>query len=922
MARIARRSWWTGAAILAVVALSSPTAAAQPLRVVSAEAAPLSPARIELRVVVRNSGRATVRRARIGLTLARARLAPLTIRRLRPGRRVTLRARRAVAPAPGSVPRLKACAGRSCRRSAALRFAPATATGPPEPAPGPAAAAPAPTPAPTAAPSATASPYPTIVPTPVPTPAPTPAPGPPPTGPGATAWRQGAEHDGFQPEAIAPPLTRAWTVQLESTMAAPIVAGGRAFVTTTPYERSATRLIALDLATGRELWSRPSDSPSAAAVSAGTVVTVHGGALVALDAATGAIRWARMHDPKANQVVIAGGAVHTSDRRAFDLETGAPRWDPAQDGQWSGESPAPAVGAADAFTSARCGGTIAYDRASGAVRWKARSDCTSFAPPEPPMLHDGLVFAGRGAVQSGHEDPPVPVGEVRAAATGALVRSFSASAPPAAVGDAAVMPRGPVLYAEDAASGAPLWSTTPGGGAVSAAVIAGNTAYATTAGGALYALDAATGEVLWSGRADPGAASGLAPAQDGPVAAQGMLLVRIGFRLTALRGTGVAFGSAPDAPPLGPVALPPAAPADATTYRQDPARSGWAPDLAAAPDGLRPRWSLRTEYGFSHAVTGAGRVHLLEGGQGWGSLQRVRTVDARTGADLWTFDLTTAGGAGAADLSLAGGAVLINRDGTGVIALDAATGAERWTAAGAGSSRSPTVAGGVVVAPGGHFSVRGLDLATGAQLWSASTTGYGGAQATDGTHVFGQADYASGGTGLVATTGRNAWARDCGRYFVWGPQYAAGRVFYRDTFDGGVVCDADTGAALDGFSSFVPPAIAGNLVVSLVGLDQYDLVATDLTTQRVRWRRPGFSGALYPPVLTPAGILLVFAQPNRIVLLDPADGAVLSTSVLPDPYYLPGEFDEEHAGGPDVAVGGGLVLVPYQGGIAAMEPAS
>ena len=67
----------------------------------------------------------------------------------------------------------------------------------------------------------------------------------------------------------------------------------------------------------------------------------------------------------------------------------------------------------------------------------------------------------------------------------------------------------------------------------------------------------------------------------------------------------------------------------------------------------------------------------------------------------------------------------------------------------------------------------------------------------------------------------------------------------------------------------------------------------------------------------------MFPQPSRIVLVDPADGDVLSTSVMPDAYFLPGHFDEEQqsAGLQDVAVGGGLVLVPYQGGIAAMEPA-
>lgn len=100
-----------------------------------------------------------------------------------------------------------------------------------------------------------------------------------------------------------------------------------------------TRLVVLDRATGRELWSEA--APRAhKAIPAGEVVLVSGGTLfsptiVARDAATGAQRWTTPN-PYARRPVVAGGRIFVltvGEARELDLATGRETWrDPMGEG--------------------------------------------------------------------------------------------------------------------------------------------------------------------------------------------------------------------------------------------------------------------------------------------------------------------------------------------------------------------------------------------------------------------------------------------------------------------------------------------------------------------------------------------------------------------------------------------------------------
>ncbi|MDX6227909.1 MAG: hypothetical protein QOI76_1299, partial [Frankiales bacterium] len=62
-------------------------------------------------------------------------------------------------------------------------------------------------------------------------------------------------HSGGQPnDALAPPLTQKWSVDLAGTVSYPLIAGGRVFVVVQPAGNVGPRLYALDRATGRSIW--------------------------------------------------------------------------------------------------------------------------------------------------------------------------------------------------------------------------------------------------------------------------------------------------------------------------------------------------------------------------------------------------------------------------------------------------------------------------------------------------------------------------------------------------------------------------------------------------------------------------------------------------------------------------------------------
>ena len=177
------------------------------------------------------------------------------------------------------------------------------------------------TPAPTA--TATTTPEPTATATASPTA--TAAPSSTPVAPAdprdaATAYRQNPAHDGRAfGDGPQPPLTAAWTRDLDGNLSYPLIAGGRVFTLT---DRGVLRV--LDLRNGALLWSHATGTqPVTASYDDGRVFTTDEyGLTIALDAASGLVLWSRS---MALQPVAAGGRLYTggsSSLAVHDAATG------------------------------------------------------------------------------------------------------------------------------------------------------------------------------------------------------------------------------------------------------------------------------------------------------------------------------------------------------------------------------------------------------------------------------------------------------------------------------------------------------------------------------------------------------------------------------------------------------------------------
>jgi len=192
----------------------------------------------------------------------------------------------------------------------------------------------------------------------------------------------------------------------------------------------------------------------------------------------------------------------------------------------------------------------------------------------------------------------------------------------------------------------------------------------------------------------------------------------------------------------------------------------------------------------------------------------VVAVDAETGAQRWSVSTR---GAITTNIAIADGIVYAGSQDTSLYALDLTSGAELWKQTmGAQIMSSPAVADGVVVSGSRGTEVRGFAAASGEQLWSLSM-GSSWADASvhidNGTAYFGSsaagqvvgADLHTGAEVWRSSVGGWPWARPTadgltvyattGRTSDHEPWDAAVYALDRDT--GTIVWSAATGPALD-----------------------------------------------------------------------------------------------------------------------------
>ena len=336
----------------------------------------------------------------------------------------------------------------------------------------------------------------------------------------------------------------------------------------------------------------------------------------------------------------------------------------------------------------------------------------------------------------------------------------------------------------------------------------------------------------------------------------------------------------------------PRAGADWPVFHADPQHTGVAPDVL--PPTLRLAWSHRTPGTIltSSPAVVDGVVYVGTRDEDGTEHSGVRAVDFATGRRLWRFKTEAQVQASPA---VAGGLVFASTVRGTLHALDASSGVERWSRA-VGTDEvnrgwmyfSPTAADGVVyqaytTADGG--GVLALDAATGAEHWNSRPAAFnnwiseGSAAVQDGrVYVIGQNGWVFA---LDAASGAVLWSqRPAGGWTHSMPTVAGGRLFAG--FQNGILValDALTGAELWRYTSTDPTFIFGNALGAspavdgktvFMGFHDGNITALDAETGAVRWSRRTGGGIISSAALS-GDTLYVGSNDGHLYALDKASG--------------------------------------------------
>ena len=315
-----------------------------------------------------------------------------------------------------------------------------------------------------------------------------------PPAPGAQTITRGFDlaHSFYSSEpAATPPLGVAWVADLGGVVSSPLVADGRVFASVSEADGSyGATIVALDAATGRELWRVPIDtiyfSVSLGYEGGRLIAADSGGKLYGFDATTGAQQWVAQ-SPR-GYPVVAHGLVYVQGSNSvhvFDAATGAKRFEaPLSDGT----DGVPAISGDRLFVLGRCRAG-AFDRRSGSRIW---------------LLDDQGCTGGGGLLTSLYRRRVIGEKYFLDADNGARIPG----ATPVSViaGDVGVTLAGQGLEARNLGTGEVIWTFAPAGAYSPdgrTALAAANDTVLWRSGSLLHALERRTGKEVWAGYLDP-----------------------------------------------------------------------------------------------------------------------------------------------------------------------------------------------------------------------------------------------------------------------------------------------------------------------------------------------------------------------------------------------------------------------------------
>jgi outer membrane protein assembly factor BamB len=735
----------------------------------------------------------------------------------------------------------------------------------------------------------------------------------------ATSYQQNAAHDGFNPTARpAPPLAQAWVREFEGRPSYSLVVGDRVFVSVHEDEVGAT-LHALNRRTGAPLWARSiGDGFGQPAYDDGRVYTVEENALLrAYDAQSGRTLWTSeipntsSHTPP----VAADGMVYTTSSGIGGYVSGFRAID--GDLVWAQELPSGDTGALPAldddnlYVAYACPGAFGMDRFTGYAQWWYDTSCTGGGGDRTPVLHGGRLY---------NPNPPQwgdQAGLVHDVGSGAKVGTFAREGgPPSFAGELRLQVIGGRLQAIDQRSGTVAWEFSGDGALAGGAVIAAGQAFVGSVSGAVYGVRLADGTQSW--RADTGApVNTISGTPTSLAVAEGTLLVPSGKRLIAYRSAAEpAESGGPEPAALAALELdPPVAGTGATTtFQGGPTHTGSLNVATPAPP-LRERWR-RMLGDLSYALIADGRVFSVQQAEGYFDWTVLHAFDAATGTTLWTYDLPPGFDYRWAAAAYDAGTVFLADGDGGLHALDAATGTRRWHAQAdyRNTWAPPTAAdGGVFLNAGG--AVQRFRQSDGQSVWGVSVNGSSGASPSlDAERVYVvhacRANYA-----IDRDTGAYVWAtaNGCSGGGSGTAPLAGGQLLGRD--DPGYAQRATDGDTIDAYPAHAPPAVSGNTAVTVA---YGRLRGYEFPSWRLRWTFEG-DGKLASAPFIVGRHAYVGSTTGRLFAVDLATGAAAWSQDLGRP--MRAYKDTPDYAVPGLSAGAGLLLVPVEGGIVALETA-
>jgi outer membrane protein assembly factor BamB len=354
----------------------------------------------------------------------------------------------------------------------------------------------------------------------------------------ATAYQLNPAHDGgMQLPSLQPPLRLRWRANLGQIVSYPLIARDKVFVTVSNGAGSIgspsnAKLWALNTGTGAPAWG-PFDlfgplGSAHATYDAGRVFAISdGGVLRAVDADTGDSLWSSAISPYAfanGPPSALQGSIYVTDQAGQTTVselTGEVLWRIA--------TGYPSLGAAvgddgGLYTSPGCPIADRQDRTTGAFQWTT-PDCGGVRTV--PVYSNHLLFVRR---DSGNNN-------VFNANNGNVVGQFSATQPPALANGRGFFLNGSVLQSRDPLTDAVAWSFAGDGTLAIPPIVVNNYVYVGGTSGMLYALDAASGQPIWTTNVGesigtpPGSVA--TPMLQALAAGEGLLIVPAGGSLVA-----------------------------------------------------------------------------------------------------------------------------------------------------------------------------------------------------------------------------------------------------------------------------------------------------------------------------------------------------------------------------------------------------